>query len=134
MKTVYEYLPAAQERLLTGIIHHAATAAGGGELARYEYTYTPSRQIATWQQTQPGLAGRAWAIGYDARQQVSAITEQPLSGPLPSPQQVWRYQYDLSGNRTAAQEGSQTRTALQPPQPDHRLVCRWHHLVSGESQ
>ncbi len=111
MKTVYERLPALQDRLMTGIIHHAATAAGGGELARYEYTYTANRQIATWQQTQPGLAGREWAIGYDARQQVSAITEQPLSGPLPSPQQVWHYQYDLSGNRTAAQEGNQTRTA-----------------------
>ncbi len=28
MKTVYERLPAAQDRLLTGIIHHAPTAGG----------------------------------------------------------------------------------------------------------
>jgi len=84
---------------------------GGGELARYDYTYNSQHQIATWRQAQPGMTAKEWAIAYDARQQVSAITEAPVGTPPVNPQQVWRYQYDKSGNRTAAQEGSQTRTA-----------------------
>ncbi len=111
MKTTYQRLPAAQDRLLTAIIHTKPTSQGGGELARYDYTYNAQRQIATWRQMQPGMAAKEWAIGYDARQQVSAIVETPVGGPPQTPQQVWRYQYDLSGNRTAVQEGSRTRTA-----------------------
>lgn len=111
MKTTYQRLPAAQDRLLTAIIHTAPTSQGGGELARYDYTYNAQRQIATWRQAQPGMAAKEWAIAYDARQQVSAVVETPVAGPPQTPQQVWRYQYDASGNRTAAQEGSRTRTA-----------------------
>jgi RHS repeat-associated protein len=111
MKTTYERLPAAQERLLTAIIHTKPTSQGGGELARYDYTYNAQRQLATWRQMQPGMDAKEWAIAYDARQQVTAVVETPVAGPPQSPQQVWRYQYDASGNRTAAQEGSRTRTA-----------------------
>ncbi|MBV6501546.1 MAG: hypothetical protein CJBNEKGG_04060 [Prosthecobacter sp.] len=111
MKTTYQRLPAAQDRLLTAIIHTAPTSQGGGELARYDYTYNAQRQIATWRQAQPGMAAKEWAIAYDARQQVSAVVETPVAGPPQNPQQVWRYQYDASGNRIAAQEGSRTRTA-----------------------
>jgi len=70
MKTTYQRLPAAQDRLLTAIIHTKPTSQGGGELARYDYTYNAQRQIATWRQMQPGMAAKEWAIGYDARQQV----------------------------------------------------------------
>ena len=38
------------ERQLTAIIHSAPTAGGGGELARYDYTYTASERI---RQSQP---------------------------------------------------------------------------------
>lgn len=111
MKTTYQRLPAAQDRLLTAIIHTKPTSQGGGELARYDYTYNGQRQIATWRQMQPGMDAKEWAIAYDARQQVTAVVETPVAGPPQNPQQVWRYQYDASGNRTAAQEGSRTRTA-----------------------
>jgi RHS repeat-associated protein len=111
MKTTYQRLPTAQDRLLTAIIHTKPTSQGGGELARYDYTYNAQRQIATWRQMQPGMDAKEWAIAYDARQQVTAVVETPVAGPPQNPQQVWRYQYDASGNRTAAQEGSRTRTA-----------------------
>jgi RHS repeat-associated protein len=95
----------------TAIIHSGPTAGGGGELARYDYTYTASEQIATWRQKQPGMPQREWAIAYDARQQVSAIVEKAVGAPAFSQQQVWSYTYDASGNRTAAQEGSRSSTA-----------------------
>jgi RHS repeat-associated protein len=111
LTTEYQRMSATQDRLLTAIVHRAPTATGGGELARYQYTYDIGRQIATWQQTQPGITARQWNIGYDGSHQVSAITEQPLAGSPPTLQQVWRYTYDASGNRIAAQEGNRTQTA-----------------------
>ncbi|GAA5127384.1 peptidase C39 [Luteolibacter yonseiensis] len=111
MKTVYQRLPVAQGGLLGSITHHAATIAGGGVLASYQYGYNSADQITTWQQTQPGISPRQWNIGYDARRQVAAITEQPLVGTPPILQKVWRYRYDASGNRIAAQENNQVNTA-----------------------
>ena len=111
LRTEYQRLPVDEDRLLTAMIHYAPTSQGGGELARYDYTYTAQQQIATWRHKQPGLTPREWAIGYDARQQVTAVVESPVGTPPQLPQQVWRYQYDASGNRITAQEGSRTRTA-----------------------
>lgn len=111
MKTTYPRLSVNQDRLLTAIIHTAPIASGGGELARYDYSYNAQMNIATWRQTQPGVTSQEWAIAYDARQQISAITETAVGTSSLSPQQVWRYQYDASGNRSAMQEGSRTRTA-----------------------
>ncbi len=86
---------------------------GNAEIARFGYTYDAGGEIATWNQTQPGLSpGRQLSFQYDAAKQMTSVVEAPLLGSPPNPQVVWRYQYDDSGNRQLSQENHRTNAAV----------------------
>lgn len=108
--TQFTRLGVNQDLQLSQILHQGTA----GELARFDYEYDASGGISKWSASQVGLtAPRQWGVGYDPAHQMTSVEETPRgSAPGTVPQRVWRYAYDASGNRTAAQEDGRTTTGL----------------------
>ncbi|MEZ0388667.1 MAG: cysteine peptidase family C39 domain-containing protein, partial [Verrucomicrobium sp.] len=110
LSTVFTHSTVNLDKRLTQIQH---LGPGSVTVAQFDHTYDGAGVMATWSRTQPGLSvGRTWDFQYEKDRQLASVVESPLSGPPPSPQNVWRHQYDPSGNRTVFQEPGSTHSAV----------------------
>lgn len=110
LETEYTYTSVNQNKRLSQIQHQGP---GSVVIAQYENTFDGAGNILTWAQSQSGLgSGYEWEFQYEKDRQLASVVESPISGPPPSPQKIWRHQYDPSGNRSVSQQPGSTHSAV----------------------
>jgi len=124
--TQYSYFPNSGDRRLQQIKH---LAPGGATISKYDYTYTPTGNLATWSQQVGANTPKLYTLGYDAGDQ---LTTASVSGPSPLPvPSRFAYSFDPAGNRTAEQlddtvtgASHDSRNRLTSRQPGGALLFR----------
>lgn len=101
-KTTFGYFPTSGDHRLQ-TIHHFANATD--TLSRYDYTYTPSGNIATWQRQFGSAAASKFTLGYSRADELTSAVLADVANPTTILKR-YGYQYDPAGNRTSAQDGT----------------------------
>ncbi len=97
--TTYAYFGnTGDNRLQT--LHHKNPS--GVTLSKFDYTYDPVGNIATWQQQTDTAAPTVYDLAYDAADQLTAGTKRTTDA-TPTILKRFRYGYDPAGNRTTDQ-------------------------------
>ncbi len=93
----YSYMPASLNlRLQT--IHNKRPDAS--TLSKFEYTYDPTGNIQTWNQQKDSSSPQEYVYEYDRANQLELATLRDVGGAIVK---RYRYDYDLSGNRSTEQ-------------------------------
>ncbi|MBL9171397.1 MAG: RHS repeat-associated core domain-containing protein [Verrucomicrobiales bacterium] len=104
-RSEYRYFNNLGDRRLQKIHHFQPN---GQTLARFDYTYEPAGNIATWQQQLLNEVPRVWTIGYDAADQLSSVNVTRDGNTV----EKWGWGYDPAGNRLFEERG-ETRREFQ---------------------
>lgn len=95
--TVLSYFGNEQDHLLQDLHNERLD---GSTLSRFQYTYTPDREIATWTQQADNNPSRMYDLGHDALGQLTTATLQ-TTDPAPIVLKRYGYGYDRASNRTS---------------------------------
>ena len=93
--------------MITGRVRPATR---GGFGSRFDYTYDPEGEIATWTKNYPGLAGpQRHDLGYDNADQL--LTAPLKDGSTNALMRQYTYAYDPAANRTSERVVNKVTTA-----------------------
>jgi len=97
--TTYSYFPNAGDHRLQEIWHKAP---GGATLSKFDYMYDFVGNITTWTQQTDSNPAKAYDLGYDSADQLTAATYRTTDA-IPVVLKRYVYGYDAAGNRLGEQ-------------------------------
>ena len=110
-KTSLGYFPSSGENRLQSITNLANGAAPSSTLSKFDYTYKPDGNIATWQRQFGSSAVTKITFGYDSVDQLTSATLALAAAPN-TVSKRYSYQYDRAGNRTSNQSGNTINSSI----------------------
>ena len=109
-KTSFSYFGTSGDNRLQTITHLASGTNPASILSKFDYTYQPDGNIATWQRQFGSDPATKFTLGYDRVNQLTSATLALAAAPATVTQR-YSYQYDSAGNRSSQQAGNIVNTA-----------------------
>ena len=127
----YAYFPNSGDHRLQDIHHQFS---GGTTLSRFTYVYDAGGDIKTWTQQADTSPAKAYDLGYDPADQLTAATYR-TTDPTPAVLKRYRLRYDPAGNRTTEQiDDGAMAASLQQHEPASQPAGRGSARLQGDRE